>query len=290
MATAQRSSSSPPAWSTSVATPNGSAAAAEAKRITTAHSPSEDEASDTLAAVSRLQPRVAYLLGIQTGWRRIISFCRLLSIGPCAWWGLRLSGSFLVPPMLWLYNGNELSEEARMKVTEALLAAIWCSASAYLAYFFTDRLLSRWLINYTKEATVVRLLTINSSFAYLTSWIVHLVGGSLDPRLLLYTWIGIATILTACYHYTQRKIPIHKETSVSISVFSIASFISMLALLLRASATGRVDIEQIPLVTITRKAAKIGVYLLIKILGVTPGDIPGNWGMVGERGDGGEIA
>ena len=34
-----------------------------------------------------------------------------------------------------------------------------------------------------------------------------------------------------CYHITQRKINIQKETSTSINIFSIASFLSMVALL-----------------------------------------------------------
>jgi hypothetical protein len=37
--------------------------------------------------------------------------------------------------------------------------------------------------------------------------------------------------LTICYHITQRKINIKKETSTSINIFSIASFLSMVALL-----------------------------------------------------------
>jgi len=37
--------------------------------------------------------------------------------------------------------------------------------------------------------------------------------------------------LTVCYHLTQRKINIRKETSTSVNVFSIASFLSMVALL-----------------------------------------------------------
>lgn len=39
--------------------------------------------------------------------------------------------------------------------------------------------------------------------------------------------------LTFVYHITQRKINILKETSTSISVFSMASYISMVALLIQ---------------------------------------------------------
>jgi hypothetical protein len=55
--------------------------------------------------------------------------------------------------------------------------------------------MSRWLINYTPQATMVRLLTINAVNAYVTSTVLSLSGGFEDPRLLLPGWIGIATVL-----------------------------------------------------------------------------------------------
>ncbi|TVY39215.1 hypothetical protein LOCC1_G004091 [Lachnellula occidentalis] len=85
----------------------------------------------------------------------------------------------------------------------------------------------------TSLATLVRLLTINSVNAYITSWVLYLSGGSEDPRLLLPAWISIATTLTFLYHVTHPRLAILKETSLSISVFSIASFISMVSLLLQ---------------------------------------------------------
>lgn len=45
--------------------------------------------------------------------------------------------------------------------------------------------------------------------------------------------LGPWQTLTVCYHITHQKINIRKETSTSINVFSIASYISMLTLLLR---------------------------------------------------------
>ncbi|KAI9860020.1 MAG: hypothetical protein M1813_006367 [Trichoglossum hirsutum] len=81
--------------------------------------------------------------------------------------------------------------------------------------------------------------------AYCTSWVLSLSGGLDDPRLLLPAWISIASALTVCYHITQRKINIKKEISASISVFSIASFTSMCALLLQLHLT-REDAAHIP--------------------------------------------
>lgn len=34
--------------------------------------------------------------------------------------------------------------ERRFRVTEVFLAMLWCSASAYLSFFFTDCLMTRW--------------------------------------------------------------------------------------------------------------------------------------------------
>ena len=58
-------------------------------------------------------------------------------------------------------------------------------ASAVLQVIVTPLILS---------ATLVRLLTINSMNAYITSWVLYLSGGSEDPRLLLPAWISIATV------------------------------------------------------------------------------------------------
>ncbi len=109
------------------------------------------------------------------------------------------------------------------------------------------------LINYAPQATIVRLLAINALNGYLTSWFLYLTGGSEDPRLLLPAWIGIATTLTALYHITQRKINIRKETSISVSVFSGASFISMVSLLVQLYSN-RADHPQVPLVLLARRA------------------------------------
>ncbi|KAI0431778.1 N-glycosylation protein-domain-containing protein [Xylaria sp. FL1042] len=219
-------------------------------------------------AVSLLQPRVAVLLGLPKRWYRLLFVCRLLCLVPCVWWGVRISLRFLVAQVLRWLNRSEPYENASLRLTEASLALLWCLASAALAFYFTDCLMSRWLINYTPQATVVRLLTISCVFAYLTSWIVYVTGGSQDPRLLLPAWIGIATILTACYHFTQRKVPIRKETFASISVFSIISFISMIALLLESNITRPFPSTDIPLVSIVKTTAEIAGRIVVKILGV----------------------
>ncbi|KAL1890858.1 hypothetical protein Sste5346_007999 [Sporothrix stenoceras] len=149
-------------------------------------------------------------------------------------------------------RGAGLSLESRLKLTETALAMIWCGASAYLSFFFTDCLMSRWLLNYTPQATIVRLLAINALNGYLTSWVIYLMGSGGDSRLLLPAWVAIAAILTGLYHGTQRKINIRKETSISISVFSGASFISMVSLLAQLY-WDRPEYVDVPVVALTRR-------------------------------------
>lgn len=124
--------------------------------------------------------------------------------------------------------------------------------------------MSRWLLLYTPQATLVRLLTINATNLYLTSQTLHLLtatgsshdgGGGDDPRLFLPAWITIATTLTGLYHLTQRKINIRKETRLTISVFSVASFVSMVALL--AALQGRRgELPAVPAVEMARRVGR----------------------------------
>ncbi|KAG6227658.1 hypothetical protein E4U34_005394 [Claviceps purpurea] len=192
---------------------------------------------------SMLQPRVAVVLNVNPQWHPYLFAFRLLSILPALWWGLpsalQLVLSILYGPErivlirgTWdgrLHSSNH--DTVPFALTEGALATIWSFACGYLAFFFTDCLMSRWLIHYTPQATIVRLLTINAVNAYLTMTVLSLAGGFQDPRLMLPGWISMATTLTVSYHITHQKINIRKETSTSINVFSIASYISMVILL-----------------------------------------------------------
>jgi len=100
--------------------------------------------------------------------------------------------------------------------------------------------------------------------AYITSWVLYLSGGSEDPRLLLPAWISIASILTFLYHLTHPRLAILKETSLSISVFSIASFISMVSLLLQLHLT-RTNDPPVPLFLLAKHCwgyMKVGVGMV----------------------------
>ncbi|PHH90168.1 hypothetical protein CDD83_4361 [Cordyceps sp. RAO-2017] len=196
---------------------------------------------------SVLQPRVAVVLNVPQPWHPWLFALRLASILPAVWWGLPSALQLLLgllpgpdrvlvvrqgrSPPAALCDSASPDDAVPYALVEAALATIWCFACGYLSFFFTDCLMSRWLINYTPQATIVRLLSINAVNAYVTLTVLSVTGGFDDPRLLLPGWIGIATTLTVCYHITHQKINIRKETSTSINVFSIASYITMVTLL-----------------------------------------------------------
>ncbi|KAK4177514.1 N-glycosylation protein-domain-containing protein [Triangularia setosa] len=170
-----------------------------------------------------------------------------------------------VPPTRIPTTGFDIPFETSLRITETLLATIWCVASSYLSFFFTDCLMSRWLLNYTPQATIVRLLAISALNGWCTWGVLYLTGGSEDPRLLLPGWIVISTTLTLLYHLTQRKINIRKETRASISAFSIASFISMVALLAQLHSN-RTDYPDIPLVNFLSQVWGVMTGLALKIM------------------------
>ncbi|GFF27099.1 hypothetical protein IFM61606_01780 [Aspergillus udagawae] len=160
--------------------------------------------------------------------------------------------------------GQDWDVERRFRVTEVALAIMWCCASAYLSYFFADCMMSRWLLNYTPPAVVIRLLTTNGLIAYITSWVLYLSGASSDPRLLLPAWISITTTLTFLYHATQNHATIKRETTASLLVVSVASFVSMSSLLLQLHLT-RENEPEVPLFVITRKLWDWAVAIFLRM-------------------------
>ncbi|WDK23541.1 hypothetical protein CGRA01v4_14833 [Colletotrichum graminicola] len=237
-------------------------------------------APDLALSSSLLEPRIAVVLNVPKRWRPWLFACRLLSIFPAIFWALQPAVTLLVQIIPVAVPGGKKAVEAAAAAsgvgvagfagstcpppnwppghpeipfpwTEMSLGLMWCGASAYLSFFFIDCLMSRWLINYTPQATIIRLLTINSTNAFLTERILTFSGGFEDPRLLLPGWVTIATTLTIAYHTTQRSINIQKETSTSINIFSIASFISMVSLLAHLHYNGS-DYPQKPFESLAR--------------------------------------
>ncbi|EEH34838.2 hypothetical protein PAAG_05885 [Paracoccidioides lutzii Pb01] len=267
----------PPSFSSSIPSPPFTV-------VSPSTSPSSDTSISTSCdVVSALHPRVAVILGVDRRWHIPLLFCRGLSVLPAAWWGLRCAFMFLaellrIRPQFWhegwtaaivMSTSGDWDMERRFRVIEVALAIIWCSASAYLFYFFTDCMMSRWLLNYAPPAVVIRLLATNGLLAYLTSWILYLSGASSDPRLLLPAWISIASVLSFVYHITQRQINVKKETFATIYVFSIASFISMCSLLLQLHLT-RENEPEVPLFVMGKKALEIGTEMIAEYRVGTP--------------------
>ncbi|KAF5602602.1 uncharacterized protein FSUBG_7653 [Fusarium subglutinans] len=227
---------------------------------------------------SLLQPRVAVVLNVPKPWHPWLFALRLFSILPALWWGLPsalqlllrvLPGPEIVVVVPSTTGGSvamSVEADARYALTETGLATIWCFASGYLSFFFTDCLMSRWLINYTPQATMVRLLTTNFCNAYLTAFVLSFTGGFQDPRLLLPGWVGIATTLTMMYHVTHQKINIRKETSTSINVFSIACSITMVTLLVHLHQSTP-DYPQMPIVASGRRAFDEASRVITQIRG-----------------------
>ncbi|KAJ5766516.1 uncharacterized protein N7511_004132, partial [Penicillium nucicola] len=245
----------------------------------TSHTPLSSDAGQT--APSALHPRVAVILGVDRRWYIPLLVCRALSTLPAAWWGLRCAFTFLaellhIRPGMgregWAAAivgsvGQEWDVERRFRVTEVALAIMWndqCCASAYLSYFFADCMMSRWLLNYTPPAVVIRLLTTNGLIAYTTSWVLYLSGASSDPRLLLPAWISITTSLTFVYHATQNHATIKRETAASLLVVSVASFLSMSSLLMQLHLT-RENEPEVPVFVITRKLWDWAVAIFLRM-------------------------
>lgn len=143
------------------------------------------------------------------------------------------------------------------------------------------------MINYTPSATALRLVAVSALNGYLQSWTLHLSGSSQDPFLLLPTWIIITSVrlalhsphvtledlsaknvweqtLTMVYHVTYRKINIRKETSTSISVFSMASYLSMVALLIQQH-WDRSDWLDLPFVALGFRLLQGGGEVVVKV-------------------------
>ena len=80
-------------------------------------------------------------------------------------------------------------------------------------------------------------------------------------------FLTIIQTLTFLYHLTHPRLAIRKETSLSISVFSIASFISMVSLLSQLYLS-RTDLPPLPLILHMEEIwgyVKIGMNLIVTV-------------------------
>ncbi|KAF1982838.1 hypothetical protein K402DRAFT_424227 [Aulographum hederae CBS 113979] len=181
---------------------------------------------------SALHPRVAVLLGVPKAWHIPLILARLASVGPAVWWGSRCL-YLVAEAVVFSPQTREWDLDGRLMVAEVALAAVWCGASAYLGYFFTDCVMSRWLLRYPPPSTLFRLLVLNlTNYAAITN-LLSFTGAATDPFLLLPAWIAIAITLTLLYHLSSLSTGtnIRRETSAALRVFCLANFLTMCALL-----------------------------------------------------------
>ncbi|KXH60380.1 hypothetical protein CSAL01_12621 [Colletotrichum salicis] len=263
--------------------------------ISTNGAPPDPNADDTtpglpppynpdLVSSSLLEPRIAVVLNVPKPWRPWLFACRLLSIGPAIFWALQPALTLLVQIIPVAVPGGKKAVDAAAAAASGVgVGGVvgggfagsscpppnWPPGHPEIPFPWTEMSLGlMWnivLINYTPQATIIRLLTINSTNAFLTERILTFSGGFEDPRLLLPGWVTIATLnvqlttrhvrakqtLTIAYHITQRSINIQKETSTSINIFSIASFISMISLLAHLHYNG-LDYPEKPFESLAR--------------------------------------
>jgi len=116
-------------------------------------------------------------------------------------------------------------------------------------------------LNYTPQATIVRLIAIGSINAYLTSWLLYLCGGK------ELSWIIVSTTLTLLYHSLHPRLLISKETSLSISVFSVASFTSMVILLLDYHLGKEIHDPPVPLFVFGKRLWEDLIVLFRRLFG-----------------------
>lgn len=95
--------------------------------------PSVDSGHDRpVVAVSFLKPRVAAALGVPQRWHPLLSACRLLTIGPSLWWGVRLALRFLITELVDFSDPStpkladlRADAGASLRLIESSLVFVW---------------------------------------------------------------------------------------------------------------------------------------------------------------------
>ncbi|OCK83156.1 hypothetical protein K432DRAFT_291737, partial [Lepidopterella palustris CBS 459.81] len=185
-------------------------------------------------SVSALHPQLAVILNVPKRWHIWLQVLRWLSIGPAVYWAF-FCGWVFFKEVLDLYSSgvtvSTWEVEKRLWFTEVFLAILWCSASAYISFFFIDCLMSRWLMHYAPPSALFRLATMDLLNMFLTHQFIELCGGKTNSPRLFLAWICIASTLTILYHITHRRTNIKRETTAAVRVFSPLTFLSLVLVL-----------------------------------------------------------
>lgn len=185
---------------------------------------------------------MAVILGVPRRWLYPLWIFRLASVAPGVYWGcvclarLWPEAQLLRAPAAARSSSSSWGSVAawplarRLALTEALLAPLWCGASAYLAFLFADCLMSRWLMRYSPFAALLRLATLDAvslfaaaqvgalaSSSSAASATVAVGGRGTGAGALLPAWVGVF-----CVRVTPHSPP-----------FKLLSFLLLLFLRVR---------------------------------------------------------
>ncbi|QPG77316.1 hypothetical protein FOA43_004725 [Brettanomyces nanus] len=94
--------------------------------------------------------------------------------------------------------GYERSNLTAAWATEFFLAGIWCIVSGLLSYSILDGLMARWMVMYTVQAAIVRILSMSLLIIVLVELLNYLFNTS-DNEFCLPAWIIISCVLTFIY-------------------------------------------------------------------------------------------
>ncbi|KAF3084318.1 hypothetical protein TWF102_011964 [Orbilia oligospora] len=200
-------------------------AAAAAAAVASDGLDSGDEKGDV-----RLHPRIAVALGVDRRYHKWLMLARAGSTLPCA---LGFVKCVYAGWEEWEGRGLRVRSAVEFSTTmkEILLAAAWILGAGYQCFRFTDSLMTRWLVNYTPLATLVRLISITGIIAYFISGAHYCLGVKSDARMLLPAWIMIYCTIGIGFHIVRMRISEYREVSTSITVFTGLSFATMMILL-----------------------------------------------------------
>lgn len=166
-------------------------------------------------------PRVAVLLGVNKYYYIPLLVCRLFSTIFTLLWtaqaGLQLYR------LSQIQNGTPQEHPAgedsimvhRLRVTQVALSFLWAIEAAYLSHLFASSLMSRWLLQYSPAAVLIRLCGLSCTLAYGCMQIFNFTG-ALAPDLeklsrCLPIWISTCVCLLISYFSTQQDISIEQD-------------------------------------------------------------------------------
>lgn len=172
----------------------------------------------------------------------------------------------LIPPLIGLIQSwkriffdpidiNTVLTSARLP--EHFLTGIWCIVSAYLSYSVLDGLIVRWIVTYSIDAAIVRVLSMSTIILAIEQYLVSTFLAK-GHKYGLHIWILISCFLTIAYivqNFITSNIDLRGKRRArffdfyNIVVFAVvpvglASFITMIGLL-RSLLILRIDIDKL---------------------------------------------